>query len=213
MALRDDVLNQVRRTPGKTDRELTNLVLGAGMPQQKVNQVARQLARKGVIVRKCRPIDNLIGNYPSVGVGKVGVLSGKPVLPLRSTRHSAPEESLSEDVIKGFLETWLNQRGWKTDIAFGKKHGVDVDASRGGEHWVIEVKGPGSLSAMRVNYFLAILGETLQRMKEEKSRYSIALPDIQQYRNLWKRLPNLAKRRTTISALFVKQDGSVEEVC
>jgi hypothetical protein len=62
---------------------------------------------------------------------------------------------------------------------------------------------------MRVNYFLMILGETLQRMSDEGAQYSIALPDMPQYRNLWGRLPPLAKARTTISCLFVSESGEV----
>ena len=62
---------------------------------------------------------------------------------------------------------------------------------------------------MRVNYFLAILGETLQRMSNEDSAYSIALPDMPQYRRLWDRLPTLAKRRTDISIILVSHNGRV----
>jgi hypothetical protein len=64
---------------------------------------------------------------------------------------------------------------------------------------------------MRVNYFLAILGELLQRMDDEATKYSIALPDLPQFRGLWDGLPTLAKTRTGITALFVSQDGSVIE--
>jgi hypothetical protein len=77
---------------------------------------------------------------------------------------------------------------------------------------VIEVKGSGSLNPMRVNYFLAVLGEILQRMHDPEALYSIALPDMAQFRGLWRRLPALAKSRTQISALFVSQSGHVEEV-
>jgi hypothetical protein len=64
---------------------------------------------------------------------------------------------------------------------------------------------------MRVNYFLAILCETLQRMADSDAKYSIALPDIAQFRGLWSRLPELAKSRTTITALFVSPEGEVRE--
>jgi len=43
-------------------------------------------------------------------------------------------------------------------------------------------------------------------------RYSIALPDLPQFRGLWSRLPSLAKSRTQITALFVKASGEVDEV-
>ena len=86
-----------------------------------------------------------------------------------------------------------------------------IRAFREGERWIIEVKGISSLPAMRVNYFLAILGETLQRMDDPDSK-SICLPNVQQFRNLWARLPRLAKRRTQITALFVAVTGEVAEV-
>lgn len=84
-----------------------------------------------------------------------------------------------------------------------------IHAVRNEVDWIIEVKGLGSLPAMRVNYFISMLGETLQRMAGANARYSIALPDIAQYRGLWHRLPALAKERTQITALFVAADGTV----
>ena len=83
----------------------------------------------------------------------------------------------------------------------GKIRGIDVDAYKGTERWVIEVKGCGSRSAMRVNYFLSMLGEILQRMDDPNARYSIAFPDMKQYRGLWGRLPKWARRRM-VSVLF-----------
>jgi len=59
-----------------------------------------------------------------------------------------------------------------------------------------------------VNYFLAVFGETLQRMDDPKARYSIALPDMAQYRGLWERLPGLAKKRTGITLLVWRSWGS-----
>jgi hypothetical protein len=38
------------------------------------------------------------------------------------------------------------------------------------------------------------------------------LPDIQQFRNLWMRLPLFAKSRTGITAIFVDKNGNVSEV-
>ena len=62
---------------------------------------------------------------------------------------------------------------------------------------------------MRVNYFLHILGEILQRMNDPNAKYSIAFPDIMQFHNLWNRLPSLAKKRIGISAIFVNQMGEI----
>jgi hypothetical protein len=118
----------------------------------------------------------------------------------------------SEDEVKKVLQLWLTAQGWSVEIAWAKNRGIDIHARRNQERWIIEVKGGGSLNAMRVNYFLGILGETLQRMDDPKAAYSIALPDFKQFRNLWMRLPTLAKQRTQITALFVRQDGSVEKI-
>jgi hypothetical protein len=48
-------------------------------------------------------------------------------------------------------------------------------------------------------------------MSVPTAQYSIALPDMPQYRRLWSRLPDLAKARTGISALFVAEDGTITQ--
>ncbi|WP_339171265.1 hypothetical protein NSQ55_03585 [Paenibacillus sp. FSL H7-0943] len=118
---------------------------------------------------------------------------------------------LQEDDVKEKLNRYLTSLGWTTHIAMGKIRGIDIDAYKGTERWVIEVKGCGSRSAMRVNYFLSMLGEILQRMDDPNAKYSIALPNMKQYRVLWGRLPKLAKERTNITILFVSEDGAIEE--
>jgi hypothetical protein len=40
---------------------------------------------------------------------------------------------------------------------------------------------------MRVNYFLAILGEIPQRMDDPSARYSIALPSLREFKRLCER--------------------------
>ncbi|MEI7901764.1 MAG: MarR family transcriptional regulator [bacterium] len=210
MSLKENVLQQVYNTPGRTDRELTDVIRGRGLPQQPVNQVARQLEKEGRISRLRKRVDNLIGNYPRIG----GPLVSGPVTQEQSDKvlRFDSTDDLSEDQIKKLLEAWLKSQGWRTTVAWNKTHGTDIIAERERERWVIEVKGSGSLSPMRVNYFLSILGEILQRMNDEKSHYSISLPDLKQFRNLWHRLPELAKKRTRISVIFVKKDGSIDEI-
>jgi hypothetical protein len=65
---------------------------------------------------------------------------------------------------------------------------------------------------MRVNYFLMILGEILQRMNEPSARYSIALPNMDQFQGLWMRLPRQVKSRLSVTALFVSPNGEIEEL-
>ena len=58
------IKSAVSTSPGSTDRELTNRLVGKGAPQQRVNAICRALAAKGVLVRRNRA-DGLIGNFPS----------------------------------------------------------------------------------------------------------------------------------------------------
>jgi hypothetical protein len=200
--LSDEIIEAVRNTSGLTDRELTNVLRGRAAPQQPVNQAARVLDGKGFLVRKRRP-DNLIGNYLS----GADVARSYPNLSTAVKNHDV--DALSEEEIKKALDAWLKADGWETKVAWGHSQGIDIDARRGPERWIIEAKGPGSCQPMRVNYFIGILGETLQRMSDPGARYSIAFPDLVQYRRLWERLPKLAKSRTGISMILVSRAGQV----
>ena len=200
------------RHPGKTDREITDALDGQSTNQQAVNRACRELASVGKLHRERRQ-DGLIGNYPASAL-YVSRDAERRNAGGTSSRETTSEgrDALGEDQIKAHLERWLNADGWRARIAWGRERGVDIEAvGRDGERWLIEVKGCGSRSAMRVNYFIAVLGETLQRMDDAKARYSIALPDMPQFRGLWDRLPRLAKERTCISMLFVDADGRVRE--
>lgn len=191
--LTDELLDFVAKHPGKTDREATNAVRGRKAPQRPVNQAARLLESKGLLVRRKRPEDGLIGNYVGSGPRESSTQTLSP-------RKNHDLEALSEEEIKTELNDWLISEGWNTQVAWGRTPGIDIDAHRRRERWIIEVKGPGSRSPMGVNYFIGILGETLQRMDDPAAKYSIALPDLEQYRRLWERLPALAKGRTRISS-------------
>lgn len=196
----DRVLALVGEVPGITDRELTNRLLSTATHPSQVNQACRLLASKGLLERVRRE-DGLTGNYLLDGFRAINVETQLPV--------SHPP--LSEDAIKAALEVWLRNEGWQVDIAWGKTRGIDIHARRGTERWIIEAKGCGSLAPMRVNYFLAVIGETLQRMDDPNARYSIALPEMSQFRGLWNRLPPLAKTRLELTALFVDENGRVQE--
>lgn len=116
---------------------------------------------------------------------------------------------LSEDEVKNRITAYLEKEGWKSKVAEGKKHGIDIEAIKDNERWVIEVKGNGSRKPMRTNYFLAVLGEILQRMDDENTRYSIAFPNLMEYKNLWNKLPQLAKERTRIDMILVDEGGEI----
>ena len=202
-SLQAQILELVAAIPGLTDREITNRLRGPADNQQPINQTARTLESRGVLIRR-RRADGLIGNYIGDNAHSFKALTAKP----KAKNHDL--EALSEDEIKAVLEKWLSAAGWESKVAWGKERGIDIDATKGLSRWIIEVKGPGSRQPMRVNYFIGILGETLQRMEDPNAKYSIAFPDLPQYRGLWARLPVLAKSRTQISIIFVNTDGSVE---
>ncbi|MDD4681467.1 MAG: MarR family transcriptional regulator [Clostridia bacterium] len=201
MTLKERILLVLKNGP-LSDRELADRILGKGSPQQSVNQACRQLAGKGIISRTEPPIRNiLVGEHADI------------VSPLCEVSNKGLSDSqLQEEAIKDVLNDYLINAGWQTKVAWGGTHGTDIEATRGSERWLIEVKGCGSRNAMRVNYFLSILGEILQRMDDCNAHYSIALPDMQQFRNLWSRLPALAKERTTIDAIFVSETGQIDFV-
>ena len=211
MATRKErILTYLTDQPGSTDSEITDHLEGKSeppAPQQAVNQACRQLEETGVLER-CKRDDGKLGNY----------LTGKPDAAHRTRRIQnsgiAPDKGrnkLQEDEVKKCLEAWLHDQGWQTKIDWGRTRGVDITATKRRKRWLIEVKGCGSGSAMRVNYFIGVLGEVLQRMDDPEARYSIAIPDMAQFRGLWERLPALAKKRTGISALFVDVDDVVRE--
>ena len=117
---------------------------------------------------------------------------------------------LTEEQVKRYDYDYFISQGYATTVAWGHSHGADIIALQGNERFIIEAKGCGSRNAMRVNYFLAILGETLQRMDDADRKYYIALPKIQQYENLWRKLPTLARQRTAIEMILVDGTGKLE---
>jgi hypothetical protein len=199
------IRDAVESQPGLTDRELADRILGTTAHPSQINQECRLMASRGLLRRLPRA-DGRIGNYPH---GEVPEKSSP--LPDPKTLRQADDSGLSEDAIKKHIAHWLEQASWSVEVAWGKARGIDITARRNDATWIIEAKGCGTLQPMRVNYFLAILGETLQRMSDQQAKYSIALPDLAQFRGLWHRLPALAKSRTGITALFVSALGEVEE--
>lgn len=200
----EDVTELLKETPGMSDREITDRLCGANQAQQPINGLCRRLTKKGLIVRRERS-DGLLGNYlVDDSTSALGQIL-KPEYPRVL--------QLGEDQIKHKLEDHLISDGWAIlGISWGKKQGIDIEAERGGERWLIEVKGIGSSPQMQGNYFLCVLGEILFRMTDPRAKYSIAIPDVRRFRNLWRQLPAEAKSRTRITALFVGESEVSEDV-
>jgi len=203
-SLQDRILQALASQSGLTDRALTDLIFGKAVRPSRINQECRLMAVRGLILREKDAMGTICNSMP-------GTAPHPPPLPAEPS-PSPPEDRvfLSEDDLKRHLVGWLESDGWATQVAWGKTRGADILATRGGRSWVIEAKGSGTLQPMRVNYFLGALGELLQRMSDPAASYSIALPDLGQFRGLWQRLPVLAKQRLGISALFVAPDGRVD---
>ncbi|MFK4439689.1 MarR family transcriptional regulator [Paenibacillus sp. RC21] len=195
------ILELLTEIDGQTDRQLTDKIYGKETHPSSINAECNHLAQIEKITRK-----KVAGVYRNFL--KESLVQNSEKIEIPKTVY----QPLSEDYLKAILHDLLVHQGWDVNVAWGKTKGIDIDAHRGNERWIIEVKGSGSLQPMRVNYFIGVLGELLQRMDDPNARYSIALPDMKQYRGLWERLPKLAKNRTSISILFVKEDGTIEEV-
>jgi hypothetical protein len=208
MKMEKEILGILAQFPGLTDRELTDKIRGSGKQQQPINSACRRLESKNLIKRSY--VNGLIRNYLPNQCGDI-IFDANEHGKSHETLSESNHENLSEDAIKHTLNNYLINDGWETEIAWGKKQGIDIDARRGKDRWVIEVKGHGSRNAMRVNYFLAVLGELLQRMNDKNAKYSIALPNMEQYKILWTKLPSLAKERIGVSCLFVDANGNITE--
>ena len=201
------VFSEIRKSSGLTDREITNRLFGEKARVQAVNRAAHLLMNMGLVERRPRP-DGRIGNFlAGRGAGPLardydpGVASGQGNRLVQ----------MSEYEVKRKVRKWLETDGWSVEVGEGADRDFDIEARRGGEIWVVGAKGSGSRNEMKKSHFFTVLGETLQRMQDPNVRYSIALPDIRKFRRLWEKLPGLAKSRTGISALFVREDGSIDQ--
>ncbi|HWA38120.1 MAG TPA: hypothetical protein VG873_09675 [Burkholderiales bacterium] len=69
----EKLLTAVADAPGRTDRELTDSFLTRSDPPSRINQEARLLESRGVLIRRKRA-DGLIGNYPAKTSPKLGLV-------------------------------------------------------------------------------------------------------------------------------------------
>jgi hypothetical protein len=201
--MESNIIRLLEHTPGLTDRELTDAIRGYGASPQYVNQNCRNLESKHIICRKKRE-DGLIGNWLSTGVEACQFADAPGV--------KKKIEEITDKKIKQILEGYLYSLGWETKIAWGLTHGIDVEAWNGLNRWIIEVRGSEPLNMLPASSFVSVLGEVLQRMDDPECKYSIALPDLQEFRRLWNRMPSLSKNRIGITALFINAQGFVSEL-
>jgi hypothetical protein len=223
---REEILAYLRRhLEGADDDELARS-LGIN-PRQTVNRICRALAAANLIERRQgaegkiinRAVDStgdLPAYAPSPGTVPAPSVSREPsivaverLIALRDVPavqgFSYPgEKSISEDQVKAAAQAALQADGWSVEVRWGHEPGIDIVARRGGERWVIEAKGEGSLSAMRVNYFVGALGELVQRMDSPDAHYALAFPAHRQFVGLVLRLPEWVRQRLDLSVFLVR---------
>jgi hypothetical protein len=122
-----------------------------------------------------------------------------------------PADEMPDRRMKQYLESFLVSQGWDPEINWSSNHGIDIEAKRDLQHWIIQVTKAGPPTSPPNNSFIFVLGEILQRMDDPAAKYSVAMPDTRPFYRLWKRLPWQVKNKTGLSALFVDLSGSVRE--
>lgn len=204
MAFADDVLRVLQRV----GRPLDDDVIAAQLRvvRQQVNQACRRLEAQGVLLRVLGPegkiVNQLRGPDSTIADPFGSMPTGAP--PMAATDGAR----VSEDEVKTAVKRHLEADGFTVAVAWGRERGIDVDARRGNNRWVIEAKGGVPRGPQQVNYFLGALGELVQRMEDDTARYALALPDDAQYRGLVNRLPAVARRRLCLSVFFVRRAGA-----
>jgi hypothetical protein len=138
---------------------------------------------------------------------------------LKNFAYKCPEKSgarkvckkcplfIEEDEVKKAVVQMLKADGWTVNrMALGQTHGVDIEATHKLKGTVlIEAKGEGSLNPMRVNYFLMVLGELIQKMDTPNKQYGIGLPANSQYAHLIIKLPLWIKQHLKLKVFLVKK--------
>jgi len=199
VAFQDRVIELLRREALDDDQLAAEL----GVIRQQVNQACRALERRGVLSRVSGPHGKIVNHLTGSGA--------PPRSAPASARASAPSPLgalITEDDVKATVAAWLEDKGFQVAVAWGHAPGIDIDARRGDEHWVIEAKGTGGYDQMSRNYFFGVIGSLLQRMTEENAHYALAMPDVPPFVNLVARFPELARRRTHLWFLLVSRDGA-----
>ena len=201
---RDRVLEFVTQFPGRNDDEISSTL--KIMPRQTVNQICRKLCQEQLLRRELGTQGKLV-NFAMANSSHTHTIISPTPSPVKVVPNA-----MSEDQVKAALVGMLEPNGWSVQVAWGRQRGIDIEARRGNERWVIECKGTGSLAPMQNNYFVGVVGELMQRMSDESAKHSIAFPDIPKFRRLWSELPAMVKERLQLSVLFVSNDGKIIEL-
>lgn len=207
MTIKEQILELLAKKPGLTDREITNHLYDTSARQQPINAACHKLVQAGLLLRTEKQAGQKIQNFLTGHAYKIQPMTNNQAT--STLMDDNPNSGVSEDHLKSVLNEWLKSKGWEVQVAWGKRSGIDIDARRNSERWIIEVKGLGKHYNARRNYFFSLLGDLLQRMNDNHALYSIALPKIEQYEILWQRFPKLAKKRTRISIILIDENEKI----
>ena len=215
--LRQQILALISETPGMTDREITNKLKNRSAPEQPVHRVCRALERDGIIFRKNRFNEGIIGNYlvprDDSPTSNSTQFPEPESLPLDRSQYGVlSPRRIEQDHVKGAIEQWLVTSGWTVEFAGAQQRGLDLEATKSGARWVIEARGQGEDNPMGRNYFSIVLGNIVQRMDDADTKYSLAFPEIEPFLGMWRLFPPEAKSRLGLTILFVDASGRVKEV-
>jgi len=193
------VIDVLREGPA-TDAEIAGRL---GLRPQEVHQITERLCRTGRAdkgnvsgVADRTELRECIEPVP-VGVPSVEVAAASEV-------RTAPLSFVTEDEVKTAVGDYLKARGWTVEIAWGRSHGIDIEAFRDGRRLILEAKGDCASQPQQTNYFLGATGELAQRMSDPGATYGLALPDSRTFRGLVSRLPALTRERLVQVVYFVK---------
>lgn len=217
MTLADRILEILRRTGDEWDDD--QLAARLGVRRQHVNQVCRKLHTDGAISRHTGRNGKLV-NRATQGASTGPAATDSPAWVAESGDAEPPSLEppvavvagegtglISEDEVKQSVAALLEADGFEVRVAWGRQRGIDIEARRGADRWVIEAKGEVALQPQQHNYFVGALGNLLQRFDDDAARYGLALPDNAQYRGLANRLPALAWERIRLAIFFVQRVG------
>jgi len=229
----DLVLSHVKNHPEGQDDDQISAALGIDRIQ--INQICRRLAASGAILRGKGPSDRKIINRPLLSQA----VESLPALPNTTAKTAAPstttasvtgtivwlvdiaamqlfayagDTKITEDAVKSAIKQTLEAEGWYTVVQFGHDHGIDIEAVRGNERFVLEAKGEGFSSPARSVNFDGALGELLRRMNAPGARYGLAMPAHRQFIGLVARLPLWIRQRLSFWFFFVRPTAEGLEV-
>ncbi len=98
-SLQEEIVELVTKSPGLTDREITDRLRGKDAAQQPINQAARVLKSKAIL-RRTKRSDGLIGNYPSGA--ETPSMSKEPIAQKTTTWTHCLKTKLKKLLINGY---------------------------------------------------------------------------------------------------------------